>query len=61
MRKSTEAGSQRHTLLVHDARLVAETDLAGTLKPEYVFFDGERVPAHGATGTAAFFIISLTI
>ncbi|HEX3085708.1 MAG TPA: RHS repeat-associated core domain-containing protein, partial [Pyrinomonadaceae bacterium] len=32
--------------------VVAETDLAGTLKSEYVFFDGERVARRdGATGT----------
>jgi hypothetical protein len=42
--------------------VVAETDLAGTLKSEYVFFDGERVARRdGATGTAASSITSLTI
>src|SRR5258708_16973247 len=31
--------------------VVAESDLAGTLKSEYVFFDGERVARRdGATG-----------
>jgi RHS repeat-associated protein len=36
--------------------VVAETDLAGTLKSEYVFFDGERVARRdGATGTAGVF------
>jgi RHS repeat-associated protein len=36
--------------------VVAETDLAGTLKSEYVFFDGERVARRdGATGTGGVF------
>ena len=36
--------------------VVAETDLAGTLKAEYVFFDGERVARRdGATGTGGVF------
>jgi RHS repeat-associated protein len=36
--------------------VVAETDLAGTLKSEYVFFDGERVARRdGATGTSGVF------
>src|SRR5580765_3230345 len=36
--------------------VVAESDLAGTLKSEYVFFDGERVARRdGATGTAGVF------
>ena len=36
--------------------VVAETDLAGTLKIEYVFFDGERVARRdGATGTGGVF------
>jgi len=36
--------------------VVAETDLAGTLKSEYVFFDGERVARRdGPTGTAGVF------
>ena len=36
--------------------VVAETDLAGTLKSEYAFFDGERVARRdGATGTAGVF------
>jgi RHS repeat-associated protein len=36
--------------------VVAETDLAGTLKSEYVFFNGERVARRdGATGTAGVF------
>jgi len=35
---------------------VAESDLAGTLKSEYVFFDGERVARRdGATGTGGVF------
>jgi len=35
---------------------VAETDLAGTTKSEYIFFDGERVARRdGATGTAGVF------
>jgi uncharacterized protein RhaS with RHS repeats len=35
---------------------VAESDLAGTLKYEYVFFDGERVARRdGATGTGGVF------
>jgi RHS repeat-associated protein len=36
--------------------VVAESDLAGTLKSEYVFFDGERVARRdGATGTGGVF------
>ncbi|MCU1333502.1 MAG: repeat protein, partial [Candidatus Angelobacter sp.] len=36
--------------------VVAETDLAGTLKSEYVFFDGERVARRdGPTGTGGVF------
>ena len=36
--------------------VVAETDLAGTLKSEYIFFDGERVARRdGATGTGGVF------
>src|SRR5882724_6463646 len=36
--------------------VIAETDLAGTLKSEYVFFDGERVARRdGATGTGGVF------
>ncbi len=36
--------------------VVAETDLAGTTKSEYVFFDGERVARRdGATGTGGVF------
>src|SRR5690348_4586152 len=36
--------------------VVAETDLAGTLKSEYVFFDGERVARRdGASGTGGVF------
>ncbi|HZI57374.1 MAG TPA: RHS repeat-associated core domain-containing protein [Verrucomicrobiae bacterium] len=36
--------------------VVAETDLAGTLKSEYVFFDGERVARRdGANGTGGVF------
>jgi hypothetical protein len=36
--------------------VVAETDLAGTLKSEYVFFDGESVARrNGATGTGGVF------
>jgi RHS repeat-associated protein len=36
--------------------VVAESDLAGTLKSEYVFFDGERVARRdGATGTGGIF------
>ncbi len=36
--------------------IVAETDLAGTLKSEYIFFDGERVARRdGATGTGGVF------
>jgi uncharacterized protein RhaS with RHS repeats len=36
--------------------VVAETDLAGTTKSEYIFFDGERVARHdGATGTGGVF------
>jgi uncharacterized protein RhaS with RHS repeats len=36
--------------------VVAESDLAGTLKYEYVFFDGERVARRdGATGTGGVF------
>jgi RHS repeat-associated protein len=36
--------------------VVAETDLAGTLKSEYVFFDGERVARRdGATGAGGVF------
>jgi RHS repeat-associated protein len=36
--------------------VVAKTDLAGTLKSEYVFFDGERVARRdGATGTGGVF------
>jgi RHS repeat-associated protein len=36
--------------------VVAETDLAGTLKSEYVFFDGERVARRdGATGSDGVF------
>jgi RHS repeat-associated protein len=36
--------------------VVAETDLAGTLKSEYVFFDSERVARRdGATGTGGVF------
>jgi RHS repeat-associated protein len=36
--------------------VVAETDLAGTLKSEYVFFDGERVARRdGATGMGGIF------
>ena len=40
--------------------VVGETDLTGTLKSEYVFFDGERV-ARESTGTAASSITSLII
>jgi RHS repeat-associated protein len=36
--------------------VVAETDLAGTTKSEYIFFDGERVARRdGATGTGGVF------
>jgi hypothetical protein len=36
--------------------VVAESDLAGTLKSEYVFFDGERVARRdGATGADGIF------
>src|SRR6185437_5767109 len=36
--------------------VVAETDLAGTTKSEYIFFDGERVARRdGATGTGGIF------
>jgi RHS repeat-associated protein len=36
--------------------VVAESDLSGTLKSEYVFFDGERVARRdGATGTGGVF------
>ncbi|HET8891882.1 MAG TPA: hypothetical protein VFQ41_23490 [Candidatus Angelobacter sp.] len=36
--------------------MVAESDLAGTLKSKYMFFDGERVARHdGATGTGGVF------
>jgi RHS repeat-associated protein len=36
--------------------VVAESDLAGTLKSEYIFFDGERVARRdGATGTGGVF------
>jgi len=36
--------------------VVAESDLAGTLKSEYVFFDGKRVARRdGATGTDGVF------
>src|SRR5579884_528996 len=36
--------------------IVAETDLAGTLKSEYVFFDGERVARHdGVNGAGGVF------
>jgi RHS repeat-associated protein len=36
--------------------VVAESDLAGTLKSEYVFFDGERMARRdGATGTGGVF------
>jgi RHS repeat-associated protein len=36
--------------------VMAETDLAGTIKSEYVFFDGERVARRdGATGTGGVF------
>jgi uncharacterized protein RhaS with RHS repeats len=36
--------------------VVAESDLAGTLKSEYVFFDGERVARRdGATGAGGVF------
>jgi hypothetical protein len=36
--------------------VVAETDLAGTLKSEYVFFDGERVARRdGPTGAGGVF------
>jgi hypothetical protein len=36
--------------------VVAESDLAGTLKSEYVFFDGERAARRdGATGTGGVF------
>ncbi|HEY2497327.1 MAG TPA: RHS repeat-associated core domain-containing protein, partial [Candidatus Angelobacter sp.] len=36
--------------------VVAETDLAGTAKSEYIFFDGERVARRdGATGTGGVF------
>ena len=36
--------------------VVAETDLAGTIKSEYIFFDGERVARRdGATGTGGVF------
>jgi len=38
---------------------VAETDLAGTLKSEYVFFDGERVARRdGATARVACYYFS---
>ena len=36
--------------------MVSETDLAGTLKSEYIFFDGERVARRdGATGAGGVF------
>src|SRR4249920_3330907 len=36
--------------------IVAESDLAGTTKSEYIFFDGERVARRdGATGTGGVF------
>jgi hypothetical protein len=39
--------------------VIAETDLAGTLKSEYVFFDGERVArrdgVNGAGGVSDYF------
>ena len=42
--------------------VVAETDLAGTPKSEYVFFDGERVARRdGPTAQAVSSITSLTI
>ena len=57
MRKSNgKPGRQRHALLVHDARRGGRNRSRGTLKFEYVFFDGERVARRdGATGTGGVF------
>src|SRR5690242_5424513 len=38
--------------------IVAETDLAGTLKSEYVFFDGERVARKDFPGNTVFYYFS---
>jgi len=57
VRKSNENLAASGTLYWYmTPGVVAETDLAGTLKSEYVFFDGERVARRdGATGTGGVF------
>ncbi len=59
MRKSNGIWPRRHPLLVYVAGRVAETDLAGTTKSEYIFFDGERVArrdgVNGAGGVFYYF------